>query len=243
MQKSKNSHIFTLLASLLVLISSAFMLAAPVRAQSTEAECKAANGVWQTAYRGAGLQDFCTSKENDDACRLQGGIWVTEYQGSTQTNRCKILPKTGSPTTEADCIQIGGTWSPRDDSCSKKYDSVSQPGVSTTSAAAGSDQEPPKPTKTPEYQADCKSEGGAKIDESNCGIIKYLNIGFDVVSGVVIIGVIANIIISGIMYSMAQGDPGNSAKAKGRIQQGAIALLLYFMLYGFIQWLIPGGAF
>ncbi len=94
----------------------------------------------------------------------------------------------------------------------------------------------------------CKDPSGPydqnfKVDESNCGIIYYLNLAFNILSGIVVLAIVGNIAYSGVMYSMAQGDSGATKKAKARIQQGLIAFLLYFMLYGFLQWLIPGGAF
>lgn len=88
----------------------------------------------------------------------------------------------------------------------------------------------------------CNSSAG-DLDSENCGIVRLLNIAFNLVSGAVSIAVIGNIIYGGIQYSMAQGDPGAASKAKTRIRNAVLAFLMYLSLYGFIQWLIPGGVF
>lgn len=87
---------------------------------------------------------------------------------------------------------------------------------------------------------DCTEE---TIDGSNCGIVRYLNIFMNLVSGIIAIAVIGNIIYAGIQYSTAQGDPGNVGKAKTRIRNALVAFLMYLSLFAFLQWLIPGGAF
>lgn len=51
------------------------------------------------------------------------------------------------------------------------------------------------------------------------------------------------IIIGGVQYSMATGDPSKANAAKGRISNAVIALISYVFLYSFLQWLIPGGVF
>jgi hypothetical protein len=92
-------------------------------------------------------------------------------------------------------------------------------------------------------ESDCNSPNGEDLTEENCGIIGILNTAFNLVSGAVSLAVIGNIIVAGIQYSSAQGDPGAAAKAKTRIRNALLAFLMYLSLYGFIQWLIPGGVF
>ncbi len=142
--------------------------------------------------------------------------------------------------------QLPSNWSKVTAAVSGSSGTVTTPstptGGSTGTPASGSGSVASPTAKVlsgPE--ADCKDAN--KIDESNCGIIKYLNLAFDILSGIVLLAVIANIVISGIMYSMSQGDPSGVGRAKKRIIEGLLAFLMYFMLYGFLQWLIPGGAF
>lgn len=91
---------------------------------------------------------------------------------------------------------------------------------------------------------DCQYAGTeSELNGENCGIIDILNTVFNFVSGGVALAVIFNIIIAGIQYSTAQGDPSAVGKSKKRIMDAVLALLMYAMLYAFIQWLIPGGVF
>ncbi|MGH7241496.1 MAG: hypothetical protein ACREGB_04330, partial [Candidatus Saccharimonadales bacterium] len=61
----------------------------------------------------------------------------------------------------------------------------------------------------------------------------------------ILVGVIAvaSIIMGGINYSTSGGDPQKAAKAKARITNTILALVIYGFLYGFLQFVIPGGLF
>ena len=58
--------------------------------------------------------------------------------------------------------------------------------------------------------------------------------------GIVVVGVI---IMGGIQYTLAGGNPTALAAARGRITNALIALVLFMFIYAFLQWIIPGGAF
>jgi hypothetical protein len=62
-------------------------------------------------------------------------------------------------------------------------------------------------------------------------------------AGIVGIVVVISLIMGGIQYSTAEGDPQKSAKAKDRISKTIIALVAFFFFYAFMQFLIPGGIF
>lgn len=55
--------------------------------------------------------------------------------------------------------------------------------------------------------------------------------------------VVAMIIIGGIQFSTAGGDPNKVKAARNRIVNALLALLAYMFLFSFLQWLIPGGLF
>jgi hypothetical protein len=55
--------------------------------------------------------------------------------------------------------------------------------------------------------------------------------------------VVISLIMGGIEYSTSEGDPQKSAKAKRRITNTLIALIAFFFLYAFLQFLIPNGVF
>lgn len=67
-------------------------------------------------------------------------------------------------------------------------------------------------------------------------IINFLAAGVGIVTTIMII-------IGGIQYASAGPNPQAVASAKKKIVNAIIALLAYFFLYGFMQWLIPGGLF
>ena len=67
-------------------------------------------------------------------------------------------------------------------------------------------------------------------------IVDFLSAGV----GIIVIGVI---ILGGIQYSMAGDNASAITAARQRILNGLIALLAFIFLFGFVQWLIPGGIF
>ena len=84
----------------------------------------------------------------------------------------------------------------------------------------------------------------ANCSTNGCDFIqKYVNPGINLLS--VSFGLIAvvSITIGGVQYSASAGDPQKAAAAKKRITNTIIALICYFFLYGFLQFLIPGGIF
>ncbi|GAC1500693.1 MAG: hypothetical protein NVS1B10_04450 [Candidatus Saccharimonadales bacterium] len=80
--------------------------------------------------------------------------------------------------------------------------------------------------------------------DNSCDLIaKYINPAIDLLT--VIFGLIAviSIIAGGIQYASSTGDAQKVSAAKKRITNTLIAIIAYFLLYGFLQFLIPGGAF
>jgi hypothetical protein len=84
---------------------------------------------------------------------------------------------------------------------------------------------------------------------SSCNITKcdlvtqYIQPIINLLAGVVGIIVVISLILGGIEYSTSEGDPQKSAKAKRRIANTLFALLAFFFLYAFLQFLIPNGLF
>jgi hypothetical protein len=72
-------------------------------------------------------------------------------------------------------------------------------------------------------------------------IVKDLRIVVRVLSagtGVIIVG---SIIWAGVKYVWAGNNPNEISAAKDRIQNSIIALLAFFFIFAFLEWLIPGG--
>jgi hypothetical protein len=84
----------------------------------------------------------------------------------------------------------------------------------------------------------------ASCNSSGCDLItEYLQPTINLLSGVVGIIVVISLILAGIEYSTSEGDPQKSAKAKRRITNTLFALIAFFFLYAFLQFLVPGGIF
>lgn len=77
-------------------------------------------------------------------------------------------------------------------------------------------------------------------DEEGGGVICIAKIALNIMTyGVGILGVVG-IVISGIQYITSQGDPGKMAKAKNRIIEVVIGLVLYAVMYAALYFLVPG---
>lgn len=92
-----------------------------------------------------------------------------------------------------------------------------------------------EPTYVPN---DC-NEGD--LNGENCGIIRYLVIGINVLSVLAGIAIAASIAWGGIEYSMSGSDPQKVSAAKDRIRNAIIALVFFIFGYSLINYLIPGG--
>jgi hypothetical protein len=72
-------------------------------------------------------------------------------------------------------------------------------------------------------------------------IVSYLKGWLALLGGAVGLVVILMIVISGIQYITAIGDPGSIKSAKSRLQNAIIALVLYLSMYAILNFIIPGG--
>lgn len=72
-------------------------------------------------------------------------------------------------------------------------------------------------------------------------LLNFLVLVLNVLGGAVAIIVVIVIVLAGIQYSTAGGNPNTTAVAKKRILNAIIAFIAYLGLYMVFQWLIPGG--
>lgn len=79
------------------------------------------------------------------------------------------------------------------------------------------------------------------LSKENCGIIYYLVLLINVLSGLVGIVIVIMITIGGIQYSTARDNPQAAVAAKGRITNAVMALVFFLFTYAFLQWIVPGG--
>jgi hypothetical protein len=106
-------------------------------------------------------------------------------------------------------------------------------------AAAGGSVSPTSITSKPD-----DAIKGCDSNNKSCDFTgRYINPAINLLT--VVFGIIAviSLILGGIQYSASAGDPQKVTKAKDRIFSTIIAILAYLFLYGFLQFLIPGGLF
>lgn len=94
------------------------------------------------------------------------------------------------------------------------------------------------PSECVEYTPDPALTG---CTGENCNLVqKYLNPLINILSILVGVAVVMGIIYGGIQYSASGGDPQKAAAAKTHIRNSVVALIVYFFLYAFLKFLVPG---
>ncbi len=78
------------------------------------------------------------------------------------------------------------------------------------------------------------SGGGTPALALLFAVIRFLSAGVGLV-------VIASVVFAGIQYSLAGSDPQTVTKAKKRITNSIIALIVYIFAFAIINYLVPGG--
>lgn len=93
--------------------------------------------------------------------------------------------------------------------------------------------------QAPYYQqADCQE--ATPVSSENCGIVAYLVIFINILSGLAGIVITISLVYAGIQYSMAGSDPQKVSAAKARIRNTIIALVFLLFGYSILNFLIPG---
>lgn len=67
-------------------------------------------------------------------------------------------------------------------------------------------------------------------------VVRFLSIGVGIVIAI-------SIIMSGIQYSMSEGNAEVTQKAKSRIRSAILGLAIYIFVFSIVQFLVPGGVF
>lgn len=70
-------------------------------------------------------------------------------------------------------------------------------------------------------------------------LVYVLNI---LTAGVAVVA-LAGVVYGSVMYTSSAGNPEQTKKAMGIIQNVVIGILAYAVMYSLLQWLIPGGVF
>lgn len=83
---------------------------------------------------------------------------------------------------------------------------------------------------------------GTNLADPDAGLVGKYGIPFlNFLGAIVGLIVTISIVIGGIQYAGSAGDPNIVAEARKRIRNAVLALAAFLFLYGFLQWLVPGG--
>ena len=85
--------------------------------------------------------------------------------------------------------------------------------------------------------------GRVEDDGKGCSVFMVLNLIIDILTGIIGIAAVIGISVAGIQYLTAKGNEQQATKAKRRIYEIVIGLFAYVILYGVINFLLPGGKF
>lgn len=80
------------------------------------------------------------------------------------------------------------------------------------------------------------------ISSSTCDLVyKYINPIIDFLAAAVGVVVVISIVLGGIQYSASADNPQATAAARKRIANAVIAAVAFLFLWGFLQFIVPGG--
>ncbi len=88
-----------------------------------------------------------------------------------------------------------------------------------------------------------KAEEAKAVAGSRDEIVGLIQTAINLLFGITSFVIIGMIIVGGIQYSAAGGNPQATSKAKEKITNAILSLLVMVFLYPFLQWLVPGGIF
>jgi hypothetical protein len=77
--------------------------------------------------------------------------------------------------------------------------------------------------------------------KGECIIKNYINPAIKALTATAGVIAVISLIVAGIQYSSAGGDPGKVGAAKARIGKTIGAFLFFIFLYVFLNYIVPGG--
>lgn len=99
--------------------------------------------------------------------------------------------------------------------------------------------EPCVPAKL-KNSGDAAIKGECKLD---CLLRKYVDPFTKLLAALVGVVSAISLVYGGIQFASSAGDPGKVQAARQRITNTVLALLAFLFMFGFLQWLVPGGIF
>ena len=89
----------------------------------------------------------------------------------------------------------------------------------------------------------CAGQNLSADAAEKCLFDTYVNPFIALLSAAVGVVVVISIIYGSIEFIQSGGDPGKAASGKKHITNALIGLAAFLMLYGFLQFILPGGLF
>lgn len=123
------------------------------------------------------------------------------------------------------------------------------PGASADGTGASSQDPsqslgaPGNPDRSAIVDCNGNTAAGAKQCLEHNPLVKWTLIGINFLAAGAGIIIAVSIVVAGIQYASSGSNPQQVAAAKSRIISAIVALLAFFFLYAFLQWLVPGGIF
>lgn len=181
-----------------------------------------------TGYGGIDAKGFgkhCLSNNLTDAM----------YTGGTATLTASSTGKSADTLGREACEASGGVWGDHSETGGQGNSCGDCPAGKTSNASICS---APNTNETP-------SGVGPELEVTGeaSKIIEYLQKGIDLLTAIAGVIIAAMVVVGGIQYSTAGGNPQAAAGAKKKITNAVIAMLALTFLYTFLQWLVPGGVF
>lgn len=152
---------------------------------------------------------------------------------------CSDLEALRTAVLQQACTASDGVWDTRYEGSQLTTRCYCPAGQTANSQGSCST---PAPTTPP---ADSGPTAGPTLEVSGSAqkILDYVQTGINLMTGIAGVAIAAMVVVGGIQYSTAGGNPQAAAAAKKRITNAVIALLALTFLYTFLQWLVPGGIF
>jgi hypothetical protein len=215
---------------LLIFVVAPFLVAFPQSASAATQACANGEIVDVTSIPQEDRASICNNKggtlAQKSACERSGGTWVSDQDRGNTVNSCTAC-KDGKVSNGATCTADSNT--------------DGDSGSSNTADGTGTDYTTDTNIQQPDTSAkDCNDKSG-QLNRDNCGIVKYLAIFINVLSGVVGVVVTGVIVWGGIEYATSGGDPGKVQAAKKKIYNGIFSLVAFIFTYAFLQYIVPGG--
>lgn len=176
-----------------------------------------------------------TQKTYTVTCSPPSDKLTTASNGKLQCSHkgtVKVVSSSGQATYSVSCSK----GSPRFNGSGFSCTNGGTPKVKTVSASHGVSSPAPVIAPSPAPATGCSPSHCDLIATYLNPVINMLTVAFGVIA-------VVSLILGGIQYSTSEGDPQKASKAKNRLANTVLAILAYSVLYGFLQFLVPGGFF